>query len=131
MDFCLLLAFVVFHAGSFFILSHSLSAVFAARMFMDLLIGTRVCVPNYNDAMDEILVVQRDLHANDFARGNKYTFGIRTLLFVFSFVRDSRPSPNAGSLARLLFDTVTFCVGLLTMEMRTSVTHSSTGISSL
>ena len=49
------------------------------------------------------------------------------------FVRESRPSLNAWGLLTLTFDTATFCLGLLAVEMRTRVTHDiavSTGISS-
>ena len=44
-----------------------------------------MCVPNYFDATNEILELQRDLHANDFAHCEAYTFGIRTFLFAFLF----------------------------------------------
>ena len=49
------------------------------------------------------------------SRPVKSTFlGIRHLL-----VRESRPSHNAWSLLRLLFDTATFCVGVLAVATRT------------
>ena len=44
-----------------------------------------MCVPNCFDATNEILDLQRDLHANDFALCEAYTFGIRTFLFAFLF----------------------------------------------
>ena len=49
-------------------------------------------VPNYYDAMNEILDLQRDLHANDFALCEEYIFGTRTLLCAFPFLseRESR-----------------------------------------
>ena len=45
----------------------------------------QMCVPNYFDVTNEILELQSDLHANDFALCEAYTFGIRTFLFAFLF----------------------------------------------
>ena len=42
-----------------------------------------MCVPIFFDATNEILDLQRDLHPNDFALCEAYTFGIRTFLFAF------------------------------------------------
>ena len=61
-------------------------------------------VPSYNDAMNKILDLQRDLHASDVARCEELTFGIRTLPFAFLFLpeRVGHPSLNAWGLLRLL-----------------------------
>ena len=72
----------IFHCSNS---NQPLLATFTDGIFVALLIGTRVCVPNRNDAMNEILDLQRDLHANDFALCEGYTFGTRTLLFAFPF----------------------------------------------
>ena len=48
--------------------------------------GAQEYVPNHNDAMREILDLQRDLQANNFVRYEEYNFGIRTLLFSFPFL---------------------------------------------
>ena len=34
---------------------------------MALLISTSVCVPSYNDAVNDLLDLEHDLHANDFS----------------------------------------------------------------
>ena len=90
---------------------------------------TREYVPNYNDAISEILDLRRDLHENNFALCEEYTSGSRTLLFVFSFCR---PVLNAGGLHPPTFDTATFRVCVLAEGMRFLATHgiaSSTGTS--
>ena len=51
-----------------------------------LYISALECVPNNNDAINETLDLQRDLHAADFALGEEYTFGIRTLLLAIPFL---------------------------------------------
>ena len=72
--------------------------------------------------MNEILELQRDLHANDFAFCEAYTFGIRTFFVCFSLlVRESRPSLNG--FVPPPFDTATFCVGVLAVGMRPCVSH--------
>ena len=63
---------------------------------------------NHNEAMNEILDLQRDLHANDFSLCEEYAFGTRTFLFSFPFlVKVSRTSLNAGGVPPTC-DTATF-----------------------
>ena len=83
--------------------------------------------------MNEILNLQSDLHANDFALYETYTLGIRTLLFASLLVMESRPLLTARGSLPPSFDTATFCVGVLAVGMPTCATHgsaSSNGISS-
>ena len=79
--------------------------------------------PNENDAMNEVLDLQRDLHAKDFALCEEYTFRNRTLFFAFLF------SSERVALRSMLppFDTVTFRVGVVAVRMRFRVTHGIGG----
>ena len=79
--------------------------------------------------MNEILDLQRDLHANDVLLCGEYTFEIRTLFMSLSLlVRKSltargRPPPTYGS--------ATFFVGVLAVEMLFRVTHGTAGSSGI
>ena len=100
-----------------------------------LLIGTSVCVPNCHDAMNEILDLQRDLHAIDFAVCEEQTFsGVESFYLLILFLSGRVAHRSMLVVSRhLLFDTATFCVGVLAVEMRIRVTHGiagSTGTSS-
>ena len=53
--------------------------------FSRIYISAQACVPNFHDVIKEMLDLQRDLHANDFALCEEYAFGTRTLLLDFSF----------------------------------------------
>ena len=55
-------------------------------------------VPNYVDAMSEVLDLQRDPHVNDFALCEAYTFGTRALSFAF-LLMSARVAQCKGSLA--------------------------------
>ena len=79
--------------------------------------------------MIEILDLQRGPHANDVARCEEYTFGIRTLLLalVFASERETRSSLNAGSLLTHTFGTATLRVGVLAVGMRIRVMHGIAG----
>ena len=68
--------------------------------------STQMCVPKYHDAMNVVLDLQRDLHANDFALCEEYTFGIRTFLLAFFLKEREREWPFAqcrGSLPAFFF----------------------------
>ena len=78
--------------------------------------------------MSEILDLQRDLHANDFAFCEQYTFGIRTLLLPFLFFSERVALRSMlGGLPQPSFHTATFCFCVLAVGMRTCVTHGIAG----
>ena len=115
-------------------MSHSVStAVFFLLDLSWLCKLAKEYVPNHNDAVNDILDLQRDLHANNPAPCEEYTFEIRTLLFAFPcFVRESRSLLDAGGLRQPTSDTATFCFCVLLVGMRFLATHGiagSTGIS--
>ena len=73
-----------------------------------------MCVPNYFDVTNEILELQSDLHANDFALCEAHTLWNSNVFVCFSLlVRESRPSLNDKGLFPPSFDTATFGIGIL------------------
>ena len=77
-----------------------------------------------SDAVSDILDLQRDLHVNDFAFCEEFSFGFERLyLSFFLFVRESCASLNAWDLLLPTLDTATFCVGVLAVVMRARAPH--------
>ena len=83
--------------------------------------------------MNEILDLQRDLHANNLALCEEHTFGTRTLLFAFHFLSERVALCSMlGDSPRLLLTLQLSVVCVLASGMRSFLTHDiagSTGIS--
>ena len=92
------------------------TSTFSLAIFNDVTFAA--FLTHYHDAMNEILDLQRDLCAKDFAFGEEYKSGTRPFLFSFPFLseRVALRSMLTG-LEPHTFEPATFCVGVSAMGM--------------
>ena len=83
-------------------------------------------LPHYNDDMNEILDLQRDFTRLIWPIVKNTPVGFARFHLPLSFCQKV-VLRSMQRVSRLLFDTATFCVGVLAVEMRTSVTHGIAG----